>query len=762
MKQNIIIFFSILIFQLNSFTIHGIIGTALKDCKIKFEGFDWKDIDDCDKTDFNRSWSGGSAGVGDTHIEFNIGDIYNIWIKAYNYVPIHSDYEDYCSIYMNIMINEYYLHNEKDYIYYCTNCDCTSSLGDKTFCHKWGDKRLYCTPERGKEYNFFVRINGYHELDLMDTYTIINDYYKIIGTDFYLSENQDNQEIKFSSDSFLISKYDPLHKVILDELSIKYSFEGFGEFKTINGEILSPSGVLGSDIIFIKPKNIEGNDTFHTKLIAQTISKFGYNKTSNTSEPSEFNFYFCAPGYKMSENKTCYKCFESCFNCSEPGNNTLHNCEKCNHLNPYYFYINNTKNCYQSCKSINKVRKEKLNYICINKDECDNYISSDEESCVENCYSELEYLDNRTGTLSQSCLEHCDEYISNDNTTCLDSCQRINQLNDNINKNNKNCLTENLCIQYKKFINSDKTSCNQNCSSIFELQDYRDKVYSPICLTYEQCDKFISYDKEKCIFDCPSESEYYDDRNGIRSKICLKKEKCDSWISSNNAICLDDCKTINELSDLNNHLCVKSCDINLFYNPELMTCDIQCKDPFKYFITYENHTKICVKKCDVFPYIVLDEDNFECLIFNKFEIVSIQANPIFNFNKENFPTYLIYKETKNITIKVTFNQNIRKRIKLLEGKFEKNPENNNSIIIKIEELKEKQIFNFSDNINDTYYFGFEIDVISSWNLLLIIIIGICCILFILLVFSLGYICKKKKSSNLTRETSFLAINNKDN
>ena len=63
---------------------------------------------------------------------------------------------------MHIYINEYVIHNEKDYIYYCTNCDCTSSLGDKTFCHKWGDKRLYCNPIRGREYNFFVRINGYH------------------------------------------------------------------------------------------------------------------------------------------------------------------------------------------------------------------------------------------------------------------------------------------------------------------------------------------------------------------------------------------------------------------------------------------------------------------------------------------------------------------------------------------------------------------------------------------------------------------------
>jgi len=182
-----------------------------------------------------------------------------------------------------------------------------------------GAIKLYCNPIGGKEYNFFVRINGYHELDLMDAETVINNYYKLFGSDFYLSEFQDNQEIKFSSDNILISNYDPKHIVNLNELSIKYSIEGLGEFITINGETLSSSGVIGSDIIFIKPKNIEGNETFHTKFTAQTISKFGYNKTSPTSEPAEFNFYFCAPGYKMSENKTCYKCFESCFIRSEPG-----------------------------------------------------------------------------------------------------------------------------------------------------------------------------------------------------------------------------------------------------------------------------------------------------------------------------------------------------------------------------------------------------------------------------------------------------------
>ena len=49
---------------------------------------------------------------------------------------------------------------------------------------------------------------------------------------------------------------------------------------------------------------------------------------------------------------------------------------------------------------MNKVRSEKTEYTCIDKDECKYYISSDEESCIENCSSELEYFDNRTGTLS--------------------------------------------------------------------------------------------------------------------------------------------------------------------------------------------------------------------------------------------------------------------------------------------------------------------------------------------------------------------------
>ena len=761
MKQNTKLFlFYILFLQINSLTIHYIGGSSLKDCRIKFHTFPWQEIDNCDKTEFDTGWSGGEASVNNIHIDYNLGDMIYIIIKAFNNVPYQQEYEDYCSIYMHLRVNEYYFNNNRDVIYYCSNCGCTESLGDKTFCHKWGDKRLYCDPVRGKEYYFFIRISGYHELDLMDTYTTMDNYYKITGNDYYLSETQDTQEIKFSSDSILVSSYDPRHKVILDELSIKYSFEGLGEFTTINGEILSSSGELGSDIIFIKPINISGNETFHTKFFAQTVSKFGNHKGSSTSNTAEFNLYYCAPGFKMSENGTCYKCFESCFNCSEPGDNITHHCDKCNHFNLYYFYLNDTKNCNPSCKSANKVRSGKSKYNCIDKDECEYYISSDEESCVESCLTENEYYDNRTGNLSQICLNHCDEYISNNHTTCLDSCQRMDQLMDNINLNNKICLTEDLCIQYEKFIDSNKTSCNQNCFSISELQDYRNNEYNPYCLSYNECDRYISYNEEKCVNDCPNELEYFDDRSGNRSKHCLKKEECDSWISSNDTICLDDCKTINELSDLNSsHLCVQFCHSDLFFTPELMICDTQCKDPYIFFIKYENKTKKCVKNCEEFPYIVLDEENSECLIFNKFEIISIQMNPSINSNKEKFPTYFVYKPIKNITIKVTFNQNIRKRVKLLGGSYQKNLENNNSIIIKIEELKEKLIFNFSDSLNDTYYFGFEIDLISSIDILLIILIIISCVLLILLIISLIFYHKKKKKFSSNIENSYIELNN---
>ena len=137
-----------------------------------------------------------------------------------------------------------YIDNERDFIYYCNNCNCTQSNGEKTFCHKWTDKREYCKQESGKEYNFFIRINGLNELNLMNTNLHNKNYYKLIGRNYYLEDDQEILPLKFSSNSRLIVNYEKRHKVNLNELLIQYSFNGDGEFYTNNNKKLNNSGKM--------------------------------------------------------------------------------------------------------------------------------------------------------------------------------------------------------------------------------------------------------------------------------------------------------------------------------------------------------------------------------------------------------------------------------------------------------------------------------------------------------------------------------------
>ena len=147
-----------LISQLNSFTVLKMGGTTLQDCKIKFHDKDWQTIKDCDQTDFDPDWRGDDASALDLNINYNLGDKIYVWIKVFNYLP--ESYTNYCNMYFHLYINEYYINNDFDYIYYCSNCGCTTSFNDKTFCHIDNDKRLDCTPVRGKEYQFYFMING--------------------------------------------------------------------------------------------------------------------------------------------------------------------------------------------------------------------------------------------------------------------------------------------------------------------------------------------------------------------------------------------------------------------------------------------------------------------------------------------------------------------------------------------------------------------------------------------------------------------------
>ena len=191
MKLNQVYILICLIQQMNFFTVLNMGGTTLQDCKIKFHNRDWQIIKDCDQTVFDPSWQGDDASALDLNINYNLGDKIYVWIKVFNNLPDSLNY--FCNIYFHLYINEYYINNKYDYIYYCTNCGCTNSYNDKTFCHLGEDTRLDCTPVRGKEYQFYFMINGYNELNLMDVYTNINNYYKITGYDYYLPEEEETK-----------------------------------------------------------------------------------------------------------------------------------------------------------------------------------------------------------------------------------------------------------------------------------------------------------------------------------------------------------------------------------------------------------------------------------------------------------------------------------------------------------------------------------------------------------------------------------------
>ena len=112
-----------------------------------------------------------------------------------------------------------------------------------------------------------------------------------------------------------------------------------------------------------------------------------------------------------------------------------------------------------------------------------------------------------------------------------------------------------------------------------------------------------------------------------------------------------------------------------------------------------------------------------------------------------------------MTIKITFNQNIRNRLNLINGTYERIDKDNNSIIIKISELKTKKTFNFSDNIDESYYFGFELEIISHFDLLFLVIIIICSIFFILFIVFLSLYCKAKKNMKESNNNRSFGINN---
>jgi len=78
------------------------------------------------------------------------------------------------------------------------------------------------------------------------------DYYELLGTTYFLEDNQEIMPLTFSSDKVLKVKYDSRHKVNLDELLIKYSTEDEGEFYTYNNKKLNKlNGLAKNSVLYL-------------------------------------------------------------------------------------------------------------------------------------------------------------------------------------------------------------------------------------------------------------------------------------------------------------------------------------------------------------------------------------------------------------------------------------------------------------------------------------------------------------------------------
>ena len=130
--------------EIHCLNVHQIIASILRECKIKFLNQSWLDIDDCDRTNFEEYSPDESRETNDLYIDYKVGDKLDIYLKFYSHLPKQEYIDSYCCVYLWIKINEYLIDNHFDYIYYCSNCGCSESHGDKTYCHKFGDDREYC------------------------------------------------------------------------------------------------------------------------------------------------------------------------------------------------------------------------------------------------------------------------------------------------------------------------------------------------------------------------------------------------------------------------------------------------------------------------------------------------------------------------------------------------------------------------------------------------------------------------------------------
>ena len=153
-----------------------------------------------------------------------------------------------------------------------------------------------------------------------------------------------------------------------------------------------------------------------------------FNDTNEYINSVKECFAEAPQGYYLDSSEKKYKkCYETCKQCYEKGNETDNNCKECKDNFRFYENKNNITNCYPLC--VNYYYFDDLNFTCTETLECPekyNKLITNEKKCIDECKKDRIYKYEYNNECYKECpkgtyLANETDYICNDSNLVTNS-----------------------------------------------------------------------------------------------------------------------------------------------------------------------------------------------------------------------------------------------------------------------------------------------------------------------------------------------------
>ena len=172
---------------------------------------------------------------------------------------------------------------------------------------------------------------------------------KILGAikekNCYTLDYSDNWKINQKK---LVNKLDICFDISNNGIQYKYEYQGIYYENCLNGNITN-----SKTINYCKCDNVKCLYCPNISLIYDLCIECNndYYEIENDNDTYGYKRCYKDPiGYYIDKNESKYKkCYYTCEQCENKGNNITHNCKECNKNYPIKLKVNNYSNCYHNC-----------------------------------------------------------------------------------------------------------------------------------------------------------------------------------------------------------------------------------------------------------------------------------------------------------------------------------------------------------------------------------------------------------------------------